>query len=136
MATQNQRPQAAPLTSEEQDKFKGNVINQVRSVLLPQKHGMLFDNLNGKYWKERSDWNQSILTGGAKLVQHELGLFCSSTIQFELHGSNFQGLLRGRCPNSPRKKNLATLLGKNTGNPVQFWQPWIFRFFGDYDQTV
>ena len=48
MATQNQRHQAAPLTPEEQEKFKEKVINQVRSVLLPEKHGMLLDKLNRK----------------------------------------------------------------------------------------
>ena len=48
MAVQNQKPYA-PLPPEEREKLKEKVINQVRAVLLPEKHGMLLDNLNSKY---------------------------------------------------------------------------------------
>ena len=49
MAVPMQRPQHIPLSSEEREKLKEKVINQVRAVLLPEKHGMLLDNLNSKY---------------------------------------------------------------------------------------
>ena len=48
MAVPNQKSQG-PLPPEEREKLKEKVINQVRAVLLPEKHGMLLDNLNSKY---------------------------------------------------------------------------------------
>ena len=48
MAVPMQKSQPIPLSSEEREKLKEKVINQVRAVLLPEKHGMLLDNLNSK----------------------------------------------------------------------------------------
>ena len=48
MAVPNQKSQYVPLPPEEREKLKEKVINQVRAVLLPEKHGMLLDNLNSK----------------------------------------------------------------------------------------
>jgi len=50
MAVPNQKSQYVPLPPEEREKLKEKVINQVRAVLLPEKHGMLLDNLNSKYF--------------------------------------------------------------------------------------
>lgn len=37
------------MTQEDQDKFKHKIINQVRGVLMPEKHGMLLSKLNFEY---------------------------------------------------------------------------------------